>query len=146
IEAHEVAKTADLTTDNGRIKATQIGGELVAKTSNGAIIAENVGGGGQLRTDNGRITATAIAGPRVTAQTDTGAIHLDQGTVTNADYDLSTEHGRIEMAVSPKASLDVNLISEHGALESQLSLQSRTERSDDGQHTLTGVLNKGDNH
>ncbi len=85
--------SVEIRTVGGRIKASEIGGELGAQTSGGRIDVHRVDGRALLRTSGGRISAEEVNGD-VRARTSGGGIQLNY---INGDVEARTSGGSIEV-------------------------------------------------
>jgi len=83
---------ATLYSSNGRIEIRRVDGEMDANTSNGPIIAEEVGAKARLTTSNGAISAAKIKG-ELYARTSNGGIDISD---IFGEADISSSNGRIK--------------------------------------------------
>ena len=130
---------ADITTNNGRIVARGLKGEIELHTSNGRIIAQEIVGGVRARSSNGRIHLRDVAGP-VNARTSNGPILAE---AIGGDCDLktsncsvevrqargsvlvTTSNGRIRVAAEPPEDGEVVLRTSNGSIHADLPAHIR---------------------
>ena len=89
------------TTTNGRLRAANLAGQLVAQTSNGPIVASHLSGGFQGMTTNGPIGVQLdrLGADRVTARTTNGRVTLALPDTAKANLVASLVNGRINNMV-----------------------------------------------
>ena len=109
IHAEDVQGQAILRTSNGPVRVTRHVGELDIRTSNGSVRLSQVDGVLQVRTSNGPIS---IDGARLRAagrlQTSNGAVYLRARLDAQAQYQVETSNGRIDLAlIEPDVALDL---------------------------------------
>jgi hypothetical protein len=100
IEASNLEGNIKAKTDMGTIKMAGLSGDLTAGTAMGEIVMEGVKGSVEAGTDLGSITAsleTVEPGNNISLHSDMGGISLALPGSTGADLDLSTELGGINV-------------------------------------------------
>jgi hypothetical protein len=87
-----------LTTTNGEIVATGVGGAFRAETTNGAIKATEIDGSVRMETTNGDVTleVTKVTDAGVTCATTNGEIDLTMPSAAKVSFDVETNNGAID--------------------------------------------------
>jgi len=84
---------ATLNSSNGRLEIKGVDGEIDANTSNGSIVAVEVGAKASLTTSNASISASSIKG-RLFARTSNGSINISD---IAGEADIRSSNGRIDV-------------------------------------------------
>jgi putative adhesin len=108
----------NVTTTNGGIALTALGGKIVAHTTNGGVNAKDMAGAIEARSTNGGVTLdmASFGSDPISARTTNGGVVLLLPASARADVSASCTNGGI--IVSPELKLDVNE-------QSRRSLQAR---------------------
>lgn len=109
----------DVESQDGRITLADIRGDVVANSSDGSIhLRDVIANSLEAKTADGRIEGMNLAidgsSPRAALHSDDGSIILNGRFAAGGSYDISTNDGRVEMALSPNADLTVNASTESG--------------------------------
>lgn len=106
------------TTDNGRIRAEDVGGECVLESDNGKI--DVIGGRGRLRarTANGTIDV-ATAASDVTLRTNNGRIIAALTADGPVGGQIESENGQIHLTFDPHASTDMSVTTGNGRIRTR---------------------------
>jgi hypothetical protein len=135
--------------------------KLTARTGDGSINVENVGGTIDLRSGDGSIRASGLNG-EVKVRTDDGSVQLEgtlaalqaetgdgsvvveaeAGSAMKSDWDISTGDGSIVFRVPETFDADIEATSRDGSVRGELTgLQH--DRGEDGRESLKGRLGNG---
>jgi hypothetical protein len=97
----------NVTTTNGGITLTALGGNAIAHTTNGGVNAKALTGGIEARSTNGGVNVdmSSVGSERVSLRTTNGAVLLMVPETAKADFSASCVNGGI--IVSPDLKLDV---------------------------------------
>ena len=86
----------ELRTADGRIRATESGGDLLAESGDGSLTLEDVSGRVEARTDDGGITVSGVPGAvRVRSGDGSIALRIRRGAVMTEDWMVATSDGSI---------------------------------------------------
>ncbi len=139
IRVAKVKEPAVLVTENGRIEARDVAGELAARTSNGPIQAERVQGSLQAETSNARIVARDIAG-ELAARTSNGSIQAERvegacrlrssnGSIrvlaARGNVQAETTNGSIHLEADPPEGAQISLNTSNASIAAVLPKQLR---------------------
>ena len=85
-----------LRTSDGRIRATESGGDLLAESGDGSLTLEDVTGRVEARTEDGRISVSGVPGA-IRARSGDGsiALRIRRGAVMTEDWMVATSDGSI---------------------------------------------------
>ena len=120
-----VGAVVDLTTSNGRIKATGVVGSLTADTSNGQIVVTECQGEFRLDTSNGEIRMQSVEAT-VDAETSNGAIFFS-GRLLPGTHRMRTSNGAIKVTIPRDLAILINAATSNGSITSSLPLVGDTE-------------------
>ena len=120
-----VGADVDLTTSNGRIKATGIVGSLTADTSNGQIAVTECQGKFRLDTSNGEIRMQDVEAT-VDAETSNGGI-LFSGRLLPGTHRMRTSNGAIKVTIPRDLAILIDAATSNGSITSSLPLVGDTE-------------------
>lgn len=144
----------ELRTSDGRIRATESGGDLLAESGDGSLTLEDVIGRVEARTDDGGITVSGVPGA-VRARSGDGsiALRIRRGAVMTEDWMVATNDGSISAELpddfsamieadpgsDSRARSDLSLADQVGGTREQRSLRGRL-----GSGGKTFMLRTGD--
>jgi len=117
--------------------------KLQAKSTNGAITAENMKGKFRLETTNGKVTGTGLIG-MVKARTTNGNIHIVLDDIkSDGDMEFLTTNGSITVAIPRDANCDIHAQTVNGSIKSDFPLTVHgkfVNKSMDGKINNGGTL------
>ncbi len=129
----------DAKSHNGRIKVTDLAGDLVAVSHNGRLELTTSGKVLYAETHNGRIELVSSA-KTIEATSHNGRIIADLTATTVPDAVLETHNGRVEVQLAQNASAKINLRTGNGSVNCKHSLKiAEVTRS-----RIQGTLGHGD--
>jgi DUF4097 and DUF4098 domain-containing protein YvlB len=161
----QVPAEANLTlhSDNGRIHAEKLRGDLAMEGSNAAMeVLDCAGGHVHVKTLNGPVSLTnvhgghvevmsmggdvvliGVSGPLVNVNSNSGKIQYTGDFGGEGEYDLTSHTGDIEAIAPAYASIDVFARSSQGRVDSDFSLEPKhTSLYNRGGSALIGTMNK----
>ena len=116
---------------NGRIRASEIAGDLTARTTNGKVIIERPADRITARTTNGSIEVNEAASVRKVSTTN-GSVDVSLVKPFTGDCEIKTVNGSVKVAVPFDLDADVDLGVVNGSVnvsELSLNLHSATKKS-----------------
>jgi DUF4097 and DUF4098 domain-containing protein YvlB len=128
--------TVSLETTNGHIGAKQTTGIIGIEATNGKVDIESHNGNAKLNSTNGKVVVKAVTGA-VEAETTNGSIEVDgaakslrahttngsveiSASVVEGDWDVETDHGKIELKLPSKGNYKVVGETGLGSIKSEL--------------------------
>jgi DUF4097 and DUF4098 domain-containing protein YvlB len=131
----------ELSTHNGRVKITDIAGEIDATTHNGGVTATQVAGTTKLRTHNGSITCKDISGD-TQLRTHNGSIkaYYSKAAQPACDVSIVTHNGGVSLTAPPKFSAEVEVSTHNGSIKTELPITVVGKVS---RRKLTGTIGGG---
>jgi DUF4097 and DUF4098 domain-containing protein YvlB len=161
----QVPAEANLTlhSDNGRIHAEKLRGDLAmegsnasmevldcagghvhVKTLNGPVSLTNVRGGHvEVMSMGGNVVLIGVSGPLVNVNSNSGKIQYTGDFGGEGEYDFTSHTGDIEAIAPAYASIDVFARSSQGRVDSDFSLEPKhSSLYDRGGSALIGTMNK----
>ncbi len=130
---------ATLTTDSGRVSATDVVGRVAAGTSSGDIALSAVTGDLDLRVDSGNVDAVDSAAAHVTARTSSGDVRLDLRDDAET-IDAGTASGQVAIRLPDTAGVAyrIDLRTGSGVTSSEVRSDPASPR------TVTATTSSGD--
>jgi hypothetical protein len=122
ISLAQIRGDIDAHSDDGHIDATDIHGNSVKlSTSDGRLVLADITAAIlDARTNDGRIEAQRLSvegtSPRATLHTGDGSMHVGGRFAAGGAYELTTDDGRVELALDPGSDVTVNASTDDGSL------------------------------
>lgn len=132
VKITDITGELELNTHNGGVEITDITGEVDATTHNGRVTATQIAGNTKLKTHNGRITCKEISGD-AQLRTHNGGIKIYYSEAAKPVCDVSviTHNGGVEFVAPPNISAAVELSTHNGSIRTELPI------------TVTGKVSRG---
>jgi len=106
---------ANILTDNGRITVTDHNGPIDAETDNGRITIQNVTGSVKAVSDNGAIELLGVGSP-VTAETDNGRITIRLNDDAIGPVDARSSNGTVTLTIGEAFEGELDLSTSNGSI------------------------------
>jgi hypothetical protein len=139
IEAHQIDGDAGIRSASGDMILSEIGGDLTAASASGDISVEGVGA----VTFSGTSGSATFTGVRegVKATVSTGDIEIEAAPVLNANYEIRTSSGQIELRFEKPMRNGFKLKAQTTSGDISVDLPIKVSKV--GRHQLSGVVREG---
>ncbi|MCL2091703.1 MAG: hypothetical protein FWH11_10995 [Micrococcales bacterium] len=151
VVASDLTGPVDVSSSDGRIELSRIGGDVVAHSGNGRVEVTDVAGSATVSSSDGKVVVSGVGGDVITARSGNGRVEVSEvaGSATavsrdgavlvnqvGGDVDARSGNGRVEV-VSVAGS--ATAVSRDGAVLVEDALGNVTARSGNGSVTVYGA-------
>ncbi|MFN8061509.1 MAG: DUF4097 family beta strand repeat-containing protein [Vicinamibacterales bacterium] len=141
ISAERVKGQLELRTDDGSVRGIEVGGTVHVVTGDGSVKMDMVDGSVDVRTGDGSITLSGRPEAlKLHSEDGSMSIRVDDGAAMTADWDLSTNDGRVSVYLPRQFSAELDAVTGDGRVRSDLDVQGQREHQN---RELRGRIGEG---